>query len=386
MKNLLLGKSLLAICFLFLAFGVSAQKGDPNLDSRNSHFFTVSLSAGASGYAMTPSYTESGFLKAGANYEVDTLPIVLSPDELNITPFVGGSFGIGYEYQGARGFWMSLGLEGQILSGRLHHTDSIHCIEGVMDGNVETGPSIATVEYTLIKWKEIQTNVYVTLPIMFGYKHESGMYFGAGAKLGYGLYNRINGNFGYADCNLKYPGRYPANGIIEDVPLMGVQATDANFMSLPQVNPMVEIGWQGLDTEISKKSRMRFKFALVGELGMLSAYKNRDLKEELFDYALLDGFRPDDLKDFFKAVNSFYSTMPIGLSASDFTKIKQNNEGLPIIDRVFDNFDKPTVLRSWFVGVKATIMFEMPKRKHCNCLQNNIITPWEKRIKDRGVE
>jgi hypothetical protein len=38
------------------------------------------------------------------------------------------------------------------------------------------------------------------------------------------------------------------------------------------------------------------------------------------------------------------------------------------------------------VGVKVSIMFELPKPKPCNCLQNNIIIPWDKRRKDKGVE
>ena len=374
MKFLSLGKYLLVVSFLFLSFVSYAQKGDPNLSSRNSHFITISLAGGTSGFAMMPSY--GSILSEGANFTDDSKSIVLHPDSLNITPFLGGSFGFGYEYQGARGFWISVGVEGQILSGGLHHTDSIHRIESVMDGDYR--PEEADVEYTVINWQERQTNVYVTLPIMLGYKHESGVYFGAGARVGYSLYNKIGGDFGFADCNLYYEGKVPMMGIYKELPLTDVQSQDKNFMNVLQVNPMVEIGWQGLDKEISKKSRMRFKFALVGELGALSAYKSKDGRGQLFNYSSLDGFVPEDLPDFFKSVNSFYSTMPLGISQGVFDDFK--NEG------GFENFDKPTILRSWFVGLKATIMFEMPKRKPCNCLQNNVINPWEKKLKDRGVE
>ena len=374
MKFLSLGKYLLVVSFLFLSFVSYAQKGDPNLSSRNSHFITISLAGGTSGFAMMPSY--GSILSEGANFTDDSKSIVLHPDSLNITPLLGGSFGFGYEYQGARGFWISVGVEGQILSGGLHHTDSIHRIESVMDGDYR--PEEADVEYTVINWQERQTNVYVTLPIMLGYKHESGMYFGAGARVGYSLYNKIGGDFGFADCNLYYEGKVPMMGIYKELPLTDVQSQDKNFMNVLQVNPMVEIGWQGLDKEISKKSRMRFKFALVGELGALSAYKSKDGRGQLFNYSSLDGFVPEDLPDFFKSVNSFYSTMPLGISQGVFDDFK--NEG------GFENFDKPTILRSWFVGLKATIMFEMPKRKPCNCLQNNVINPWEKKLKDRGVE
>lgn len=374
MKFLSLGKYLLVVSFLFVSFVSYAQKGDPNLSSRNSHFITISLAGGTSGFAMMPSY--GSILSEGANFTDDSKSIVLHPDSLNITPFLGGSFGFGYEYQGARGFWISVGVEGQILSGGLHHTDSIHRIESVMDGDYK--PEEADVEYTVINWQERQMNAYVTMPIMLGYKHESGVYFGAGARVGYSLYNKIGGDFGFADCNLYYEGKVPMMGIYKELPLTDVQSQDKNFMNVLQVNPMVEIGWQGLDKEISKKSRMRFKFALVGELGALSAYKSKDGRGQLFNYSSLDGFIPEDLPDFFKSVNSFYSTMPLGISQGVFDDFK--NEG------GFENFDKPTILRSWFVGLKATIMFELPKGKPCNCWKFNVKKPWTKNFKDRGVE
>lgn len=374
MKFFSFDKLLLVVFFSSLSFIAYAQKGDPNLDSRDSHYITISLSGGTSGFAMMPGY--KGILVEDANFTDDSRPIVLHPDSLNITPFLGGSFGFGYEYQTARGFWVSIGLEAQILSGGLHHTDSIHRIESVMDG--DRRPEPADVEYTVINWQERQTNAYVTMPIMLGYKHESGMYFGVGAKLGYSLYNKIDGDFGFADCNLYYEGKEPIMGIYKELPLTDVQSRDENFMNLLQVNPMVEIGWQGLDMQVSKQSRMRFKFALVGELGMLSAYNNKNSAEQLFNYESLDGFTPEDLPEFFKSVNSFYSTMPLGISSGTFNQLKGSGS--------FVNFAKPTSLRSWFVGVKFGIMFEMPKRKPCNCLQNNVITPWDKKRKDRGVE
>ena len=378
MKNLSFVKLLVSALVVCFSSGfVKAQKGDPNLGSKNSHFFTISLSAGTSGYTMMPSYSENGILIEGANYLDDKNPIVLHPDSLHMDPFLGGSLGIGYEYQTARGFWLSIGLEGQVLSGGLHHADSIHRIESVMDGDGQPEP--ADVEYTVINWRERQMNIYVTMPIMLGYKHESGFYGGVGARVGFGLYNMLGGDFGFADCNLYYDDKMPIMGIYKELPLTNVQSKDANFVGLPQVNPMVEFGWQGLDMPLSKRGNMlRFKFALVGEIGAMTAYKNKNSAEQLFNYESLDGFVPEDLPKFFESVNSFYSTMPLGISKSVFDKAKEGGN--------FVNFDKPAVLRSWFVGVKVGIMFEMPRKKWCNCLQNNVISPWERRIKDRGVE
>ncbi len=376
MKNIFLSKFFLVISLLFSASILFAQKGDPNLDSQNSHYFTISLSGGASGYTMMPSYR--GILVENPNFEDHARPVVLHPDSLHLIPFLGGSFGFGYEYHTARGFWLSIGLEGQILSGGLHHADSIYRIEKVMDGNIETGVKEATIEYTVIKWKERQANVYATLPILLGYKHESGFYFGAGAKLGFSLYNRIDGNFGFANCNLMYEGILDMDGFKRNLDLNDVKSVDSNFVYLPQVNPMLEIGWQGLDLDISKDIRMRFKFALVGELGLLSAYNNQNSAEQLFDYEDLEGFRPEDLENFFKSVNSFYSTIPLGISKPTFNAL--NSEGK------FVNFNKPSTLSSWFIGFKFGIMFEMPHRKPCNCLRNNVTKPWTKSRKDKGVE
>ena len=374
MKVLSLSKYLLVVSFLFLTFCVSAQKGDPNLGSRNSHYITISLAGGTSGFAMMPGY--GSILSEDANFLDDKRPIVLHPDSLNITPFLGGTLGFGYEFQHARGFWISLGLEGQVLSGGLHHTDSIHRIESVMDGDRQ--PEAADVEYTVINWAERQMNLYVTMPIMMGYKAESGFYFGAGARLGFSLYNTVGGDFGFADCNLYYDDKMPIMGIYKELPLTDVQSHDANFVNLPQVNPMIEIGWQGLEQEFAKSGRLKFKFALVGELGMLSAYSNRDAAEQLFNYESLDGFVPEDLPDFFKSVNSFYSTIPLGISSGSFNTAKGENK--------FVNYDRATTLRAWFVGVKASIMFEMPKPKECNCLKNDVTIPWKKTRKKKGVE
>lgn len=374
MKIFAFSRSWLLLFLLFLTFSSYAQKGDPNLHFKDSHFFTISLSGGATGYAMLPSY--GSILAEDANFTDDSRPTVLDPAELKILPFLGGSFGLGYEYQHSRGFWMSIGLEGQIKLGRLHHTDSIHRISDVMDG--DDVPEQASVEYTVINWSERQMNVYAAVPLMFGYKHESGFYLGAGAKFGISLYNEIGGDFGFADCNLYYDTKLPIMGIFTDLPLTDVQSKDKNFEFLPQVNPMIEIGWQGLDVPLAARNRLRFKFALFGELGVLSAYNNKNSAEQLFDYTSLDGFVPDDLPHFFKSVKSFYSTIPLGFSKNDFNGMKEEGK--------FVNFVKPSTLSAWMVGVKFSIMFEMPKPKHCNCLQNNVITPWNKKRKDRGIE
>lgn len=371
-----LTKQLFVLVLLFLPFFASAQKGDPNLDSQNSHYLSISLSGGASGYSILPGYGK--ILLEDANFNDDTRPIALHPDSLELSAGPSATLGFAYEYQTARGFWFSLGVEAQILSGGLHHADSIYRIDRVLDGNIETGQEVADVEYTVINWQERQMNVLVNVPIMFGYKSLSGFYFGAGAKAGISLYNQINGDFGFADCNLYYERMEDILGIYKELPLTDVQSYDNNFVYVPQLSPIVEIGWQGGDVELSRRSKMRFKVALVGEMGVLSSYNNKNSAEQLFNYESLEGFRPEDLPDLFSSVNSFYSTIPLGLSKDKFNTLK--NEGK------FVNYAKSGTLSSWYVGVKFAIMFELPGKKWCNCLNNDVTRPWRKGRVDKGLE
>lgn len=366
MKIFAFSKSWLVL-FLFLLTSLSyAQKGDPNLSSRNSHFITISLTGGASGFAMMPSVNS-----IRVENPIDTLGIAASP-------FLGGSFGIGYEYQSPRGFWVSVGVEGQILTGGLSNTQPIRRIENVMDGNVETGEKNSTLEYTIVKWHERERAVLANLPIMFGYKAESGFYFGLGAKVGYSLYGDIMGDFGFADCNVYYDETMPLPGLVSDINLENVHSFDKNFVGQITAIPAVEIGWQGLDQSFGKGMSMRFKFAIVGEFGAMTIYSNRSSGEALFDYADFDGWRPEKLDELFESVNSFYSVVPLGLTKGNFNSKK--GEGY------FVDYERSANLYPWFVGVKVGIMFEMPKSKYCNCLQNNVITPWSKKRRDRGVE
>ena len=356
----------LLLIFSVAVLSVCAQKGDPNLDSRDAHFITISATGGVSGYMMMPGIK---------NIQVDN-PI----DTLSITsvPFLGGTFGVGYEYHTARGFWLGVGVEGQILTGGLTNTQPIRRIENIMDGNIETGADQSTIEYTIVKWKERERVLMANLPIMFGYKFESGFYFGLGAKVGYTLYGDILGDFGFADCNVYYENTEPLPGLKREISLENVHALDKNFVGQINAAPMFEVGWQGLDMPTGKKTSMRFKFALVGEMGAMGIYSNRRTSDALFEYGEFEGWRPEDLEHLFENVNSFYSVIPLGISSGSFADKKASGS--------FKDYTRSANLLPWFVGVKVGIMFEMPHPKPCNCLINNHIKPWDKRRKDKGVE
>jgi hypothetical protein len=338
MKTLSFNKFFVVLLFLSASIlSLKAQKGDPNADRNDSHFFTLSLSGGVSSYNLMP------------------FPSTM---KISTSPFLGGMFGLGYEWQHTSGLWLGVGLEGQVLTSKLKNTQDIYRIDNVVDSENDT----SDIAYNIVTWKEMQRVLSVNLPIMVGYKLESGFYFGAGLKVGLSVYADVTSNFQFTDCTVYYK-QYPPMLIKESVSENGVTSADRNFVGRLQLSPAIEIGWQGLDLKPQDKysGSVRFKFAVCSEFGVLSAYSGPG-GGNLLNYNDMNGY--DDLMkvmDLLKGINSYYSTQAIGVSSA------------------------PS-LRSWYAGVKFGILFEMPKRKGCNCLNNDVIKPWMKNRKNKGVE
>ena len=354
MKSLFLRRSFLSVFFLVLFVGiVEAQKGDPKTLHGDNHFVTMSFSGGASGFNLLP-----------------------LPDTMGVTtmPNVGGSFGVGYEWQHVNGAWIGIGAEAQILTGRLQNTQDIYHIDAVVDSEGD----VSDLSYSIVTWKERQRVLYVNLPLMAGYKFASGFYFGAGVSVGYGLYADIESDFRFEDCTIYYQKYLPIL-ISESVTKDDVKAREYGFVGRLKLAPSFEIGWQGLDVKMRSGGVVRLKFALCGEFGALSAYSNNK-EGNLLSYGDLNGF--DDVyqvMNLVNGINSYYSILPIGISQPEFDALKAGG--------LFKGYSGASNLHSWYVGVKFGVMFGMPKKKECNCLKNNVITPWSKnRKKDRGVE
>ena len=357
MKTIVLFFNKLLVVLLFFSISiisVKAQKGDPNLVRNDSHFFTISISGGVTSFSLMP-----------------------LPDTMRVTSkaFLGGNLGLGYEWHHSSGVWFGLGLEAQLLTAKLENTQDIYHIDEVVDAEGD----VSDITYNIVKWKERERVLMANLPIVVGYKTMSGFYFGAGVKVGVGVYGDITSDFRFTDCTLYYQ-KYPPMHLRESVEATNAFAVDNGFVGKLNLSPTFEIGWQGLDIPGQTKydGAIRFKFALCGEFGALSIYSNAT-EGNLLEYGNLNGF--DDVRkvmDLIDGINSYYSVMPIGISAGKFDEIKSTG--------VFNQYAKPSNLHPWFVGVKFGVMFEMPKKKNCNCLQNNIIKPWDKKRKDRGVE
>ena len=69
-----------------------------------------------------------------------------------------------------------------------------------------------------------------------------------------------------------------------------------------------------------------------------------------------------------EGVNSYYSTMPVGISKGDFATLKNSGK--------FTAYGNSSNLHSWYVGVKVGVMFEMPKKKE-EVQEENLDTPDE---------
>jgi hypothetical protein len=351
----ILFKNVLAIIVVLSLsiFSLRAQKGDPNALSNDSHYLTISLTGGASGFSLMP-----------------------MPDTMRVTskPFGGVSIGLGYEWHSPTGFWLGTGIEGQLLSARLENTQDIYHIDGVVDAEDD----ISNIAYNIVKWKERERVLYASVPVVLGYKAESGFYFGVGAKVGLGLYGDITSDFRFTDCTLFYQ-KYPPMLLKESVEATNAFSHDDGFVGKLNLAPVVELGWQGLDLEREKGGMpIRFKFALYGEFGAMSVYSN-DKEGSLLEYGDLNGF--DDIRqvmDMIDGINSYYSVMPIGISMQKFNSVKNGG--------AFTQYSRPSNLHPWFVGVKIGVMFGLPKGKGCNCWKNNVHTPWSKKKTKRGVE
>ncbi len=338
MKTLSFNKFFVVLFLLSLSVvSLRAQKGDPNVDRNNSNFLTISLSGGVSNFSLMSSS--------------DSLKI-------NSLPFLGGGLGFGYEWHHTSGLWLGVGIEGELLTSKLRNTQDIYQIDAVVDSENDT----SDIAYNIVTWKEMQRVLYLNMPIMLGYKLESGFYFGAGVKVGLGVYADVTSDFQFSNCVVFYQ-KYPPMNIKESVDADNVTSQEKGFVGRVNLSPTFELGWQGLELKGADRysGGVRFKFALCGELGVLSAYGNSGGGGNLLSYSNLHGYN-DLMKvmDLIDGINSFYSTMPMeqgGLS-----------------------------LHSWYVGVKLGVMFELPKQKECNCLNNNVTKPWLKKRKEKGVE
>lgn len=258
-------------------------------------------------------------------------------DNARIQGSGGGIFGIGYEYC-FRSFWLSLGVEAQYMSSQM--TPGLDTLHVPM---IDTEGDKFTMNYRFDRWRDMSQAVYLNIPFMVGI-NSGGFYIGIGAKAGMSV-------FATGKSKLEYntTGTYPQ--FIEDFHGMNnhwfgdfvsepVDKKPTKLTLKPNVAIMAEVGYEVFATEGIKALPMRMKVAAYGEYGVMN-----------INGSAQDGVEPQT----FGTPNPAILTTPGYLST-------QNLVGKSV--------------NPFYVGVKLTLMFELPVPQKCNCLQDSRGASW----------
>lgn len=248
--------------------------------------------------------------------------------EISTIGNVGGTIGLEYEFRLLNGFWLSIGPEIQFLSGSSHFKTTGTDIKVIDTYGVE-----ANYHYNFDNGTDIQRNVYVNLPITLGY-YVNGWYFGAGVKVGYGIYSSES-------THLRYTTTGTYREYIDDFKQMS-----GHFYS-------------SYETSCTLKMPLKFKVSVIGEVGydVLSWYKDQyhsiqsGLKISLFaEYGL--------------------NNLNIGGKDVPLYTIDQINPSVIHLQPFYASRDGAShIIHPFYAGVKVTWTFCI-KTKNCNCEEN----------------
>lgn len=276
------------------------------------HYLTVSLGAGYSNLST----------------KLDNATIQGGP---------GAVFGIGYEYC-YRSFWLSLGVEGQYISSMMNPgLDTLHVPMKDTEGDD------FTMNYRFDRWQDNTQAVYLNVPFMLGV-NSGAFYAGIGAKVGLNVYAT-----GKSTIEYNTSGTY--DQFIEDFVDMNnhwygdfvSEPTGGRPTKLtlkPNIALIAELGGEIFSTEGGKGILpMRMKIGAYGEYGLTNINNSA---------ANADAYT-------FGNPNPAILNTPAYLTTSDLTKKSVN---------------------PFYVGVKLTLMFELPVPQKCNCLQDSRGASW----------
>lgn len=270
---------------------------------------------------------------------------------------VGVTLGLGYEYR-YRMFWMSMHLEGQLLTGRLR--PGITSIDTLMyDTDVEYSAPDRLNKYTyhISKWHEDQLALYGCFPLMFGIRMNA-FYMGIGAKFGYSFHATSTPTFEYSTTS-HYDRYYDDFHDMPNHSLTGYEAEydeastkfDFNF----NVAAIAEIGYEVYHFEGSKRVLpWILKVGAYAEYGVFTAYENKS--GEPVDHELTYKLYIDPI-----------SQVPTG---------EYDPSHLVITPYYRAHSTKNVPINPLYVGVKATFLFELPVPQKCHCLQKERGASW----------
>lgn len=279
------------------------------------HYLTLSMGGGYAGLLSNTDYT-ADFIGGG-----------------------GAHVGLGYEYC-YRGFWLSLGIDGQYLSSRI---DPMLAVDDV--NAIDTEGDECVFHYYVNRWRDNTQAVYVNIPFMIGF-NKGGFYAGIGAKAGLNVY-AIGQN------KLEYTTSATYDWAIGDFTQMPnhfigdfVSTADENggkYTSLklkPNVAAIIELGYEVYNSVGSSGVLpWRVKVGLYGEYGLLNV--NGSAQEGVAPYR-----HPDNVTQIIT---------PSALSTEYFVGKS---------------------VHPLYVGAKVTFMFELPVPQKCNCLQEYRGASW----------
>lgn len=298
------------------------------------HYLTLPMSVGYSSY-LSPGFKNEAGLENFSN-----------PGK------VGATIGIGYEYR-YRKFWLSVGIEGQLLTSRLR--PGIAQIDTMMyDTDQENDPDrLNRYSYHFNKWNDDQLGVYGCVPFMVGVRFNA-FYIGVGAKVGYSFYGTSTPSANYTTTS--HYDRFIDD--FHDMPNHYLTTYDAGVTSPNDLKIefglnaaiIAEIGYEVYHSEGSKHVRpWILKLGAYAEYGLLSAYTNNGNIKPQMEFAQAQDQAGNSVQDPSKILlRPFYT-------AHDTRNVNIN----PL-----------------YVGAKLTFMFNLPVPQKCHCLQNERGASW----------
>lgn len=324
---------LLTSLLLFSMNGVVAQKRlHPEF-----HYLSLPISVGYSSY-LSPKFKD----------EISTFE---NPGK------IGTTLGIGYEYR-YRLFWMSMHLEGQLLTGRLR-PGVTSITKQMYDTDISYSDPERLNEYTyhISDWHEDQLGLYGCFPLMFGFRANA-FYIGVGAKFGYCLTASSTPTMKYSTTS-QYDRYYEDFHDMPNHSLTGYEATyndkETEFNFNFNIAAIAEIGGEIYHYEGSKKIQpWILKLGVYAEYGLVSAYKNegneplREINPGIYIDPLTHQEVPGTLDPARLVVTPFYRA--------------HSTDGVSI--------------NPLYVGVKLTFLFELPVPQKCHCLQKERGASW----------
>lgn len=298
------------------------------------HYLSLPISVGYSNYYAPGFKTET--------------PTYKNPGMAGVT------LGIGYEYR-YRLFWMSMHLEGQLLTSRLR--PGITQMDTMMidtDSYYEQTKRENAYHYKFSSWHDDQLGVYGCFPIMFGLRFNA-FYFGVGAKVGYSFYGTSTPKATYTtsatyDRYIADFENMPNHFLTEYESGLTNDGNEININFDINVAAIAEIGYEVYHSEGSKTVRpWILKLGAYAEYGFLSAYNNNGSVQPQFEMkkvTLDNGTEADDpsqleLRPYYKS----HSTRGVNIN--------------PL-----------------YVGAKLTFLFDLPVPQKCHCLQNERGASW----------